>query len=499
MPGKVILVGAGPGDPGLITVKALNALKKAEVVVYDRLVGAGILELIPESAERINVGKAASRHPIPQDEINGILLGKALEGKMVVRLKGGDPFVFGRGGEELELLEKNGVSYEVVPGVTSAVAAAAYAGIPVTHRDFCSSLHVVTAHARENRPPGIDFKALAQAGGTMVFVMGVTALPYICQGLTGAGLSGETPAAMVQNGTLPTQRKVVSTLERLEEDARRAGIKSPALIIVGEVCRLSGSFNWFERLPLFGKHIVVTRPKDRAGTLSEKLRELGARVLEFPCIETRPVERVTELEAVMERLSGYEWVVFTSPAGVKAAMESLFSSGRDARAFGASKIAVVGPGTAEELKKYALTADFIPSTYCAESLGEELSQKASGPALILRAREGTPGLCEALDRADIAYDDVAVYETRYASERSEELARAIRAGEIDVVTFTSASTVRGFAGSLGGTDIRSVRGICIGEQTEREAKKHGINTSVAQKSTIDSLVEAVISRVSREG
>ena len=290
MPGKVTLVGAGPGDPGLLTRKGLEALQNAEVVVYDRLVGPAILALMPEHAEQINVGKQASHHPIPQDQINRILLDKALEGKNVVRLKGGDPFLFGRGGEELELLVQHGVPFEEVPGITSAIAAPAYGGIPVTHRDCCSSLHIVTGHQRAGKELDIDFEALVRTGGTLVFLMGVSALPALCRGLLDAGMAPDTPAATVESGTTPAQRRTSATLADLPRRAAEVGVESPAVIVVGQVCALAEQFDWFDRLPLKGKTVVVTRPKERAGTLSGRLRSLGADVWEYPCIATVPLE-----------------------------------------------------------------------------------------------------------------------------------------------------------------------------------------------------------------
>ncbi|MDE7261756.1 MAG: uroporphyrinogen-III C-methyltransferase, partial [Oscillospiraceae bacterium] len=286
MAGKVTLVGAGPGDPGLLTVKGLATLERAEVVVYDRLVSPAVLELIPDSARRIDVGKDAGHHPVPQDQINRILVEEALAGHSVVRLKGGDPFVFGRGGEELQTLAKAGVAFEEVPGVTSAIAAAAYGGIPVTHRDFASSLHIVTGHAREGAVLDIDFEALVRTKGTLVFLMGVTAMPAIVKGLLEAGMDANTPAAMVERGTLPGQRRCGATLGTLPEKAAEMGIRSPALIVVGGVCSLAQELCWFEKLPLHGKRVLVTRPRDRAGTLSGRLRALGAEVAEFPCIRT---------------------------------------------------------------------------------------------------------------------------------------------------------------------------------------------------------------------
>lgn len=492
MPGKVTLVGAGPGDPGLLTVKGRAALEEAEVVVYDRLVGPEILALMPEGAKQIDVGKTASRHPVPQGQINQILVEEARAGHNVVRLKGGDPFLFGRGGEELEALSAAGVDFEEVPGITSAIAAAAYGGIPVTHRNYSSSLHIVTGRAKAGEPLSIDFDALVRTRGTLVFLMGVAALPEITAGLLGAGMDGGTPAAMVENGTLPGQRRCDATLGTLEARAREMDIQSPALIIVGEVCRLAETLCWFERRPLHGKRIVVTRPKLRAGKLSARLRALGAEVVEFPCIETVPLDPCPAMEAALERIGDYEWLVFTSPAGVESFWTHLRRTGRDARSLGGVRLAVTGPATAEALEKRGLFPDLMPGTYSGARLGEALAEKAAGRVLLLRAEEASPALTSALEAAGVLYDGVAVYRTRYGNPRSQELREALEAGRIDFVTFTSASTVKGFAAAVGeDADFSRTLGLCIGEQTAAEARRRGIPFCVAEEASIDGLVELV--------
>lgn len=498
MSGNVILVGAGPGDPGLLTVKGREALAQAEVVVYDRLISPAILAMIPEGAEAIDVGKRAARHTVPQREINQILLRKAQEGKHVVRLKGGDPFVFGRGGEELEILAENGIDFQVIPGVTSAVAAAAYAGIPVTHRDCCSSLHVVTGHRREGTALDIQFRALVQGGGTLVFLMGVGALPEIVSGLLEAGMAPNTPAAMVERGTTPCQRRCGGTLSNLPERAAEMGISSPAVIVVGQVCAQAEKFDWFSRLPLKGRRILVTRPKERAGALSEKLRALGADVTEYPCIATVPLDPCPELEEALGSLSRYEWLAFTSPAGVEAVWRCLGRLGRDARAFGNIKLAAIGGGTAKALEGHGLSADLVPEVYDARHLGMALAGAAKARVLILRAQEGSPALTEALSGAGVSYDDIAVYRTIYQNPRWAELRRALDAGELAYVTFTSASTVKGFVSTVGAdADFGKIVGLCIGEQTAGEAEKHGIPVQVAEKATVDALV-ALAAKACRE-
>ena len=486
--GSVILVGAGPGDPGLLTQKGRQAIENAQVVVYDRLVSPAILSLIPKDAEKINVGKESSNHLVPQEEINRILLRKAQEDKRVVRLKGGDPFLFGRGGEELELLEAAGIPFQVVPGVTSALSVPAYAGIPVTHRDFCSSVHIITGHARAGAELSIDFDALKRTGGTLVFLMGVSSLPRICRGLLDAGMAPDMPAAVVERGTLPRQRKLVSTLERLPLEAEKAGVKSPAIIVVGKVCSLSNRFDWFDCLSLKGKTVVVTRPEDRSGTLTQRLRELGAEVVDYPCIRTVAREENPELEEAIGNLSRYRCLVFTSPAGPEIFFRRLRAAGRDARALSGLTLAAIGPKTAKALEKHGVTADLVPETYDSDHLAKAL-EVVEGPVLLCRASRGSTALPEMLERKGIPFADVPIYDTVYTSPDPQKVDALL--GEKLLVTFTSASTVRGFVESLPGRDLKNVIGCCIGKQTETEAKKYGLTTVVSQEATMDSLMETI--------
>ena len=490
MTGSVTLVGAGPGDPGLLTVKGRQALLEAQVVVYDRLVGPAILALIPEGAEKIDVGKQASHHPIPQEEINQILLREAQAGKRVVRLKGGDPFLFGRGGEELELLARHGVPFQEVPGIPSAIAVPAYAGIPVTHRDWASSLHIVTGHQRAGRELSIDFEALVRAGGTLVFLMGVSALEAICAGLLGAGMAPDTPAAVVERGTTPAQRRISAPLSGLAQAARQAAVASPAVIVVGGVCALAEAFDWFDALPLKGRRVLVTRPKLRAGTLSQRLRALGAEVTEYPCIETIPISPCPQALTALDDLGRYGWLALTSPAGADCLWALLERLGRDARALGGVRLAAIGMGTAKALAQYGLRADLVPDVYDAAHLGAALAGQAAGErVLILRAREGSPALTAALDRAGIAWDDIPVYTTCYENPQSAALRARLEAGELDLVTFTSASTVKGFVHSVGAdADLSRITGVCIGPQTAAQAEMYGIPTVTAPQADLDALV-----------
>lgn len=486
--GHVILVGAGPGDPGLLTRKGLEAIRQAEVVVFDRLVGPDILSLMPESAEKIDVGKQASNHPVPQYRINEILLEKALEGKRVVRLKGGDPFLFGRGGEELELLKENGIPFQEVPGVTSALSVPAYAGIPVTHRDYCSSVHIITGHAKAGAELKIDFDALRRTNGTLVFLMGVTALPLICKGLLDAGMAGDMPAAVIERGTLPRQRKVVSTLEKLPQTAQEANIVSPAIIVVGRVCTLSDSFDWFDHLPLKGREIIVTRPAERNGSLCGKLSALGASVTAYPCIRTAERADNPKLEGAIGKLNDYRWLVFTSPVGPGIFFKHLRKQHKDARVLWNLKIAAIGPKTAGEVEKFGVFADLVPETYDSDHLAQAMAH-VEGPVLLCRASEGSDALPKLFMEKGIPFADVACYDTIYEAPNSDSVKELVESGAI--VTFTSASTVRGFAQSLPDTDFSRIVGCCIGRQTAAEAEKYGIPVRIAEKATMESLIACI--------
>ncbi len=371
--GKVWLVGAGPSDPGLFTLKGRQVLADAEVVVYDALVGASILSMIPDTAEAINVGKRSSRHTMRQEQISELLAEKAKEGKRVVRLKGGDPFLFGRGGEELEVLVREQIPYEVVPGVTSAIAVPAYQGIPVTHRDYCSSVHIITGHRREGEESRIDFEALVRTGGTLIFLMGVSSLRMICEGLLAAGMRRDMPAALLARGTTAAQERIVATVATLPQAVEAHGAITPAIIVVGEVCGLAEQFSWVEKLPLGGIRVAVTRPRELAGTTAGRLRELGAEVLELPAIRTVARRDSRELLEALDGIERYQWIVFTSPTGVRVFFEVLADRGIDLRRLGGAKFAVIGAGSAKELGKHGLYADLMPEVYDGAHLGAALA------------------------------------------------------------------------------------------------------------------------------
>ena len=478
--GTVYLVGAGPGDPGLVTVRAKRLIESAGVVVYDRLVGQDILAIIPDRARRIDVGKNAGQHPVPQDEIGEILLREAAENKIVVRLKGGDPFVFGRGGEEAELLFDRGVPFEIVPGVTSSVAAPAYAGIPVTHRDFASSLHIITGHGKNDSEVNIDFGALVRLGGTLVFMMSVASAPAIVSGLIAAGMDAATPAAVVENGTAARQRSFTAPLSGLPDTIARENVKSPAVIVVGGVCSLAEKLDWLSRRPLGGCRILVTRPRKLAGAFGDSLRELGAEVGYYPCIETRPIEFDFEL-------TGLDWAIFTSAAGVSAFFDSLNRSGRDSRALAGINVAAVGDKTAAALKKYGLRADFVPQVFDGAHLGEELIGsgriKPGQAAALFRAKIGGEDIAEKLRGAGVRLSDVSVYETVTVA------GGPVEPGEFDYVTFTSASCVKGFTGVNGREACAGITAVCIGGQTAAAAEAAGFKTVVADRADTDSMIK----------
>lgn len=492
--GKVWLVGAGPGDVGLLTIKGQKVLSQAEVVVYDRLVGDGVLAMIPKHAQTINVGKNAGHHTKRQEEINQILVDEAKKGFRVVRLKGGDPFLFGRGGEELELLCKEGIPYEVVPGVTSSLAVPAYNGIPVTHRDFCSSLHIITGHKREGEKYDIDFEALVHTKGTLVFLMGVTALPDICASLMEAGMSPDMPAAILQQGTTAGQKRIVATVKTLESEVKRQGIETPAIIVVGKVCTLADTFEWYEKLPLAGCKVVVTRPRELNSQMALKLREKGAEVLELPAIATEAIPDNQKLKACLDRIEEYQWVAFTSPTGVRIFFEQMAEWKMDIRALAGCKIAAIGSGTAKALKDRCIYPDLMPEMYDGEALGRALAGKCmQGDKILLpRAEIGNPEILQEIEKGEnLAVTDVPIYTT--VSEKAEYLEERelFEKGKISCAVFTSASTVRGFAAATKGLDYKMVTAACIGKQTKACADKLGMKTYMAEKATMDSLVELV--------
>jgi uroporphyrinogen III methyltransferase / synthase len=512
-PGIVYLVGAGPGDPGLITVRGAKLLEQADVVIYDLLSTPRLLSYCPQ-AEAIYVGKKAAAHSMSQEQINALLIDKARAGKRVVRLKGGDPFVFGRGGEECQALAEAKIPFEIVPGITAAIAAPAYAGIPVTHRDFNSSFTFVTGHEKEEeyrddqtraREPGgasdIQWDILAKLP-CLAFYMGVKSLPRICQRLIDNGMAPDTPAATVSSGTMPSQKTVVSTLSHLAQDVAKAKLQPPAITIIGKVVELRSAMSWFEHRKLFGQTIVVTRSRHQASELSHRLEELGANVIEAPTIELHDPADLKPIDAAIKSAGNYDWICFTSANGVTAARQRLLALKQDARIFAKAKIAAIGEATAHAIEReLCLKVDLCPKTYVAEALADELAERneiAGRRFLLLRADIARPLLRERLIAGNAAeVNDIPLYETRPATELPAGLPEALDAGQINWITFTSSSTAKNFIQLLG-PDYRQkldrVKLASIGPITTQTLQEAGLEPTVqATKFDINGLIAAIIS------
>ena len=491
MKGKVYLVGAGPADGGLMTLKGYHLLQKADVVVHDALIGQEILGFIPPDTRCIDVGKQAGNHPVPQQRINEILLDEARKGLQVVRLKGGDPFLFGRGGEELELLAQEGIPFEVVPGVTSALSVPAYGGIPVTHRAYSSSVHFITGHAKgSSHTPDINYRALVQAGGTLVFLMGVATLPSICQGLLEAGMSPNMPAAILERGTTARQRYVVTTLAGLPRAA--GGFTPPSVVVVGEVCALSPRFAWAERRPLAGLRVAVTRPRERISALSTPLRELGAEVVELPAIRLCPISPNPALDEALAHLEDYDWLAFTSPGGVRCFWDVLRERRMDVRQLHGLQLAAIGSATAQALEERGLLTGLVPDIYAADALGEALAKRVPRRVLILRAQDGSPDLTRRLQEAKIPYCDIPLYKTAF-SPAMTRVRGLVEHGELDYVLFTSSSTVHSFMRGSGLADGRGLCAICIGRTTAQTARSYGMEAFTASTATVEAMCDLLLS------
>jgi uroporphyrinogen III methyltransferase/synthase len=494
--GIVYLVGAGPGDPGLVTRRAVELIGRADVLVYDRLVAAELVAEAPNSSERIFVGKEPGAAPVPQERINELLVEGARAGKTVVRLKGGDPFVFGRGGEEAEALAAAGIRFEVVPGVTAGVAAPAYAGIPLTHRGIASAVAFVTGHEDPEKDEStIDWGSIATFPGTLVFYMGVRRLADIAGWLIENGRPPSEPAAVVEQGSLPGQRTVTGSLSEIAERAMVAGIRPPAVTVVGPVAALRERLVWFERAPLFGKRVAVTRARAQASSLAARLSELGAEVIQLPAIRiaSRSGEEVREAARQLAR-GAYDIVCVTSPNGARLLLEALAREGRDARALAGTTVGAIGPGTAQALADEGIEADVIPERSIGEALAAELRKLPleGKRVLVARASQARDVLPESLRDGGAEVDVVALYDTVRESLDEENLAAL---DDIDYLTFTSSSTVRFFVDALGGSRSlpERVRIVSIGPVTSAAARERGVRVDVeASQHDIDGLIEALV-------
>ena len=478
---KVYLIGAGPGDPGLLTLKGRDILSRADVIVYDYLANRDFLAYARPEAEIIYVGKKGGEHTLPQEEINSLLVAKAREGRLVARLKGGDPYMFGRGGEEAEELAQQGVPFEVVPGVTSPVAAAAYAGIPLTHRAYASAVLFAAGHEDIARQESVhDWEAMVKSGATLVFFMGMKNLPEICSRLLAAGLPPRTPAALIQWGTTPQHRSLVSNVKALPAEAQKKGFGAPSLIIIGKVVNLRSRLGWFEKKPLLGRGVVVTRAREQSSEVAALLSDLGARVIQFPTIEIHPLESYAEARKTLSYLSSYDWVIFASVNGVCYFFDQLYAMGLDARALSGCKIAAVGPNTAQALKKRGLQADFVPERFVAESVVRGLSSLGlkGRRILIPRAKVSRDILPEQLNQAGAAAETLALYETRPGAALKEETLELLKRGELHCVIFSSSSTVDNFLSLIPAAELKKhpeLKFACIGPITAGTLEKHGLN------------------------
>ncbi len=495
--GIVYLLGAGPGDPGLITVRGKELIESAEALVYDALSSAEMLNWAPADCEKIYVGKRASRHALPQAEINELLVKLAQVGKKVVRLKGGDPYVFGRGGEEAGALHEAGVMFEVVPGISSAIAGPAYAGIPVTHRKHCTQFTVFTGHEDANKAEStLDLDGIAKAAGTKVMLMGMKKLPDVVAGLIERGQNPKTPAAAIQWGTTGRQKTVTATLATLPEKVAAAGLGAPAVVVMGDVVKERPELNWFESLPLFGKRIVVTRTRSQAGELSARLRRLGAEVLELPTIKLEPPTDKREFAESVVNCHTYEWLIFSSPNGVERFFQAFFAVYNDIRSIGGARIAAIGPGTAAKLKEYGLAVDVMPKKYVAEGLlqafkdaRDEIGSVEHSTFLWVHGEEARRVIYDGLTAMHAIVDECIAYKTVAETDDVTGAQAVLRETGADIVTFTSSSTAENFfklnlpwpdgckAASIGPVTSATLKS--LGHAPEITAKDHDIDGLVA--------------------
>lgn len=503
--GMVYLVGAGPGDPKLITMRGLECIQKADVIVYDRLAGARLLSFARPGAELVYVGKSPERHAMKQEDINRLLVARALEGKVVTRLKGGDPFVFGRGGEEAEALAENGLAFEVVPGITSAIAVPAYAGIPVTQRGMTSSLAIITGNEDPTKEESdVNWQGIANGAGTLVFLMGMGNLSAIAAKLMEHGRRPATPVALIRWGTRPEQRTLVGTLEDIAQKAAREGFTNPAVIVVGEVVAMREKLLWFEKKPLFGCRVLVTRSREQASVLSSAIEELGGEPMEFPTISVDEPPDYGPLDEALRRVEEYHWLIFTSVNGVKFFFRRMTVLGRDIRDLKGVHLCAIGPKTREELESRGLKVDFVPGEYRAEEIIEGLKGKIkSGDRVLLpRADIARKVLPAALAGLGAEVEEVVAYRTVEGGGDSEMVRRLLRDGGIHIITFTSSSTVRNFVRLLNEPDLKELlKGVtvaCIGPITADTARELNIKVHIeASRYTIDGLVQSIIEHTSK--
>ncbi|OPJ55968.1 uroporphyrinogen-III C-methyltransferase [Alkalithermobacter paradoxus] len=496
MKGKVYLVGAGPGDYKLITVKGLECIRNSDVVIYDRLANDKLLDECKNKCELIYVGKESSNHTLSQDKINQLIVSKAKEGKVVTRLKGGDPYVFGRGGEEGEYLLEQEVDFEVVPGITSAIGGLCYAGIPITHRDYASSFHVITGHLKDEEKE-LNWKGLSSVDGTLVFLMGMSNLKSICENLIKEGKDKNTPVAIINWATRYNQKVVVGNLGNIKEKATKEDIKSPSLIVVGEVVRLRDKLNFFENKILFGKNIVVTRARSQSSTLVDKISELGGNCIEFPTIKINETKDNKELEREIEDIEKYTYIVFTSQNSVQIFLDKMIKMQKDFRSMNKCKIIAVGPSTAKSLRDRGIVPDFVPNKYIPEYILESLKGELNenDNILIPRASEARDYLIENLSKI-CNIKEIKIYETILGEGKKEQIIKLLDQKIINYITFTSSSTVKNFISIIGKENIDKLKNtklISIGPVTSKTITEFGLNIyREAKNYTIDGILEQII-------
>ncbi len=493
--GKVYLIGAGPGDPELISVKGLKYLKRADVVIYDNLVNKKLLKNVKNRAEIIYVGKESGHHTFDQEQINKLLIKKAKEGKVVVRLKGGDPFIFGRGGEEALALSESGIKFEIIPGITAATAVPAYAGIPITHRGITSTLAFITGHETPLKEEShIDWSKISTGIGTLIFFMGVKNLKNIVNNLIKHGRDENTPVAIVRWGTLPKQKVISANLKNIIKIAEKENIKPPALIIIGEVVKLRDKLNWYESKPLFGKKIVVTRSRTQASKLVDLLEEYGAETIEVPTIKFEYLEKSNSLNKAINQIKKFEWLIFTSVNGVRSFFKRFFSLKKDIRELANIKIASIGPATKNEIESFYLKVDFQPSKYFAECFVEEFIKKnnvKNKNILLIRADKARDYIEKELIKSGANVTSVIGYRTLLEDLESSKIFEILDRGEVDWVTFTSSSTARNFFNIYKGQ--KKFKIASIGPITSRTIKESGFSPDAeAEEHTIPGLVKAIL-------
>ena len=503
--GIAYLVGAGPGDPGLLTIRGKELIETAQTIVYDYLADSRLLSLANDEAELIYVGKQAGQHTMPQDEIDALLVKLVRSGKTVVRLKGGDPFIFGRGGEEALALAHASLPFEIVPGITAGAAVPAYAGIPVTHRGLATSVSFITGHEDPTKNQSqINWNALATIGGTLVFYMGVKNLPLITQQLIDHGMPTDTPAAVIANGTKSAQRSVTGTIATIADIAQKAAIKPPAITVIGQVAALQDQLQWYEAKPLLGKSIAITRARAQASSLAEKLQHMGANVIEFPTIKIEPPTNTEPLEVAIVDINQYDWIVFTSVNGVDAFFNTLYELGLDIRRISTQKFCAIGPATAERIRHFGIIADLMPEKFVAESIADAFLAKgglAGQKVLLPRADIARSTLVELLEAMDAQVTNVEAYKTVPDTGNKDQLTKLLEDDQLDWITFSSSSTVRNFFDVIPPESLtgKKVQIASIGPITSKTIYEYGISCfKEADSYTLDGVIDIITSNSGNE-